>query len=512
MIYSFVKSKVLFTLAMLTIIVVSFQNCSPVAFVPVAQDLSSKSQDCSTDPSLCPTGPQCTFNGQNYFEGQTVTAYLYSTVPAGKECTSEVRTCVGGSFTGSYAYAACGVDAPGSCLFNGKTVAHGQSVDAFQNSSVAFGGACAKESRTCSNGVFSGTYNFATCSVGAAASCLFNGQTVAHGASVKSFQSSSVSYGQTCVSEDRTCNNGVLSGSYNFASCAVGSASSCLFNGQSVAHGGTVVGYAASTVAYGQTCASQTRACNNGVLSGTYSFASCAPGAAASCTFNGASIAHGQSAVAYATSTVGFGATCAAQTRTCNNGVMSGSYQYSSCTTNAAASCSFNGQTIGHGSSVYAYASNSASYGSSCSSQVRTCNNGSLSGSYSYSSCSVSQCPSGQVYNSGLNRCVSSLYGQYCTFYGAPVAVDQPNSFQHCQLDGRGVWTGQNYCEYNSRGCGLGYCQCYTDGSYDENGVCRMASQRQNAYVNAGYIRYFGYIHLDPSYGWSPRPTTNMCR
>lgn len=445
------------------VVIASFQNCSPVSFVVDAQDLGSQSKNCITDPSLCPLdpsgGPTCTFNGQNYTEGQTVTGFLYSSVPNGQSCVSEVRTCKEGSFTGSYPYASCGVAVAASCLFNGQTVTHGQAISAYQNSSVAFGSSCIKEDRICNNGVLNGTYNYASCSAGAAASCLFNGATIAHGAVVKAFQGSTVVYGQGCVSEDRTCSNGVLSGSYNYASCAVGSVASCLFNGQSIAHGGTVVGYASSTVAYGQTCSSAQRLCSNGSLSNSnYSFATCSPGAAASCSFNGQAIAHGQSVVGYAASAVNFGSACSAQTRTCNNGALSGSYSYSSCTTNAA------------------------------------------------------QCPSGKVFNGSLNRCVSSLYGQYCTYYAAPTAVDQPMASRHCQLDGQGVWVGQNYCEYNSRGCGLGTCQCYTDGTYDTEGVCHMASQRQNAFVNAGYITYFGYIHLNPDYGWTPRPTTNSCR
>jgi peptidoglycan hydrolase-like protein with peptidoglycan-binding domain len=55
----------------------------------------------------------------------------------------------------------------------------------------------------------------------ATASCSFNGQTVTHGASVTAYQTSTVSYGSACVSEQRTCNNGTLSGSYTNSSCTV---------------------------------------------------------------------------------------------------------------------------------------------------------------------------------------------------------------------------------------------------------------------------------------------------
>ncbi len=388
-----------------TMLIVSFQNCSRVAFDASSLDMSSNGQlnDCAINPSACAgggvnpsAGPTCEFNGKKYSEGQTVTAYLHSAVASGQTCVSEIRKCSNGVLSGSYSYASCAVNAPSACLFNGQTVAHGQSVDAYQNSSVAYGASCAKEVRTCNNGVLSGSYSFASCSPGAAAACLFNGQTVAHGAVVKAFQASTVGFGQSCVSEDRVCNNGTLSGSYGFANCTVGTAASCLFNGQNIAHSATVVAYASSTVGYGQTCASQTRTCNNGILSGSFGFASCSPGAPASCSFNGQSIAHGQSVTGFLSSTVSYGSSCSSETRTCNNGTLTGSYNYSSCSVSTASACYFNGQTVPHGGSVYAYASSSVPYGYSCSGEYRTCNNGSLSGSYGTSSCTVQtpSCPS----------------------------------------------------------------------------------------------------------------------
>lgn len=55
----------------------------------------------------------------------------------------------------------------------------------------------------------------------APASCVFNGKTIASGSSVTAFRASSVPYGSTCASESRLCTNGVLSGSFAYASCSV---------------------------------------------------------------------------------------------------------------------------------------------------------------------------------------------------------------------------------------------------------------------------------------------------
>lgn len=53
------------------------------------------------------------------------------------------------------------------------------------------------------------------------APCTFNGQTVAHGASVTAYHAASVPAGQTCQSQTRTCSNGTLSGTYGYTSCTV---------------------------------------------------------------------------------------------------------------------------------------------------------------------------------------------------------------------------------------------------------------------------------------------------
>jgi hypothetical protein len=65
--------------------------------------------------------------------------------------------------------------------------------------------------------------------------CTFNGQTVADGASVTAYQSSSPDAFFGCVAQLRTCTKGVLSGTFTHASCS--SLVSCTFNGQTVANG-----------------------------------------------------------------------------------------------------------------------------------------------------------------------------------------------------------------------------------------------------------------------------------
>jgi peptidoglycan hydrolase-like protein with peptidoglycan-binding domain len=82
-------------------------------------------------------------------------------------------------------------------------------------------------------------------------SCTWNGQTIPNGSSVTAYQSSSVLAGQMCTSEQRTCTNGILNGSYSYPSCTVQSAQSCTFNGQTIPSGLSITAYQSPTVPAG---------------------------------------------------------------------------------------------------------------------------------------------------------------------------------------------------------------------------------------------------------------------
>lgn len=332
----------------------------------------------------CSTGGQaaCLFNGQTIPSGSTITAYQATS--SGQSCQSETRTCTSGVLSGSLAYASCQAGQPQACLFGGLTVPSGQSVPAFLNANAAAGSACTVQVRTCTNGNLSGYYNSSTCEPSTTpAACSFGGLTIPSGGSTIAFQNSTVAAGATCTQENRTCTNGQLSGSFNYSGCNVSAAASCLFNGQTVASGQSVPAYATSTVAGGQTCSFETRICTNGTLSGSNTFANCTPQAPASCQFNGTTLASGQSTTAYATGQVPFGQTCTPQTITCNNGTLSGTATYGSCNPAAAAPCLFGGQTYADQQTVPAFTAASVAYGQTCSTvaETLTCKNGTLMGS-----------------------------------------------------------------------------------------------------------------------------------
>lgn len=246
------------------------QNCSEKSFT--SQEDASK-----ISPPNLNISYDCSVGSETILENDSKLFYLSSTVPYGSTCQSESRICQKGFFTGTYQFTTCEADAPHSCLHNGSTIAHGQSINAYQQSSVPFGQSCVQQTRTCNDGILSGSYAFTSCSPGVAAGCLFNGSILAHGASVTAFATSTVDFGLSCQSQIRTCSNGTLSGSYTFAGCAVDAPAACLFNGVTIPHGGSTPAYAVTNAPFWTSCGDylEIRECNDGVLSGNYPFDFC---------------------------------------------------------------------------------------------------------------------------------------------------------------------------------------------------------------------------------------------
>ena len=160
------------------------------------------------------------------------------------------------------------------------------------------------------------------------------GGTITAGNYVTAYQTSSVPYGNSCASEQRTCGAGGLSGSYTYQSCAPQAPAACTLPwGGTLAHGSSVTAYQTSTVPYGNTCTSGTIGCSNGSLTGSgYTHQNCAPAAPANCaSAPGGALAHGQTRRYYIASSVPCGGTCSYEDRTCNNGTLPGSYTATSC-------------------------------------------------------------------------------------------------------------------------------------------------------------------------------------
>jgi len=167
---------------------------------------------------------------------------------------------------------------PRNCIFNGNTVEHDSSVSAYQTGSVSYGQSCSQQTRTCTDGTLSGSFTNSSCTVGGPASCSFAGGSVAHGQSVSSYETSSVAYGESCNQQVRTCTDGTLSGSFVNSSCAVNPGTACSFAGNSVPHNSSLTAYQAESVVAPNSCVSENRTCTDGVLGGTFTHTSCTVG------------------------------------------------------------------------------------------------------------------------------------------------------------------------------------------------------------------------------------------
>jgi Tfp pilus assembly protein PilV len=134
--------------------------------------------------------------------------YNAATNPDSETRSDSLTVCVGGTCTPST-----------DCTTPwGTTVTNTNSVTAWQAQAVVSPASCVSETRTCSAGTLSGSYQYSSCTViPAGGDCTTPwSATVADGASVTAWLAS---VSASCTSETRTCSAGTLSGTYQYESC-----------------------------------------------------------------------------------------------------------------------------------------------------------------------------------------------------------------------------------------------------------------------------------------------------
>lgn len=175
------NAKFLISLAILVSVGFLFQNCAEdfgsglqTPSVAVQTQLNTEAEeDCVGED--CPNTSiveACSFNDQMIQFGSTITAYHTSTVPYGSSCSSQAedRTCGSTGLTGTASYATCQVNAAASCLLNGVSLAHGSSRTAYTRTTVSYGQSCnsVAVSVSCSNGQLSSSQTlYSSCTAGA---------------------------------------------------------------------------------------------------------------------------------------------------------------------------------------------------------------------------------------------------------------------------------------------------------------------------------------------------------
>jgi hypothetical protein len=287
-------------------------------------------------------------NGETVASGTFFNTYLLPVAPYGQSCSSAIvkAFCENGLLSNRAPFNTCTMSpTPSPCIFNGKSVASETSITAFE---YPQGSTCKPVQRTCHNGVLTGSAQFSSCNVvvpiSPELSCNFDGKTMLSNAQSIAYQEPAVPYGAVCNSELITCKNGLLSGKARYATCLVKPPPSlnCLFNGKTVANGSSVSAYMNQTSPNGSSipsCVSENRLCTNGTLSGTAQYESCAaipPIPPTSCLFNSKTIANGESVSAYKYFKAPVGGSCVPQIRICKSGILDGSYPADSCVVEAA--------------------------------------------------------------------------------------------------------------------------------------------------------------------------------
>lgn len=107
------------------------------------------------------------------------------------------------------------------CEYDGNEFWHGDTIQTYAQSSVAFGNSCVAQTHTCNNGIFSGTIGFKNCGVGVPRDCLIGTETITHNTESIRFEAALVAHNQSCRSEVRKCFDGSIPGSYTLKKCAV---------------------------------------------------------------------------------------------------------------------------------------------------------------------------------------------------------------------------------------------------------------------------------------------------
>jgi hypothetical protein len=242
----------------------------------------------------------------------------------------------------------------------GGTIASGEGVEAHQEAVAPCGGTCASEIRVCDEGELGGTYTYPFCEVDRCGySCALPwGGTIDDGDEVTAYEGSRSPCDDECRSEVRACHDGVLYGSFEHAECELlPCPEDCdLPWGGTIPDGDLVDAFLDASVPCGAECRSETRACHDGVLYGSYSYSDCMlEDCPDDCALPwGGTIPSGESISAFRNDVEPCGAACDAELRSCEDGVLDGSFPHPGCEVEACPlSCDLPwGGSIGHGGSV----------------------------------------------------------------------------------------------------------------------------------------------------------------
>ncbi len=106
-----------------------------------------------------------------------------------------------------------------SCMFAGKKINHGSSINTYETAEVPYATVCNAQVRVCTDGVLSGTFTNTACRMLPIKECIVGGLKLSNGSSATFFLDSVAPPGELCKGEERVCTKGVLSGTYTNTEC-----------------------------------------------------------------------------------------------------------------------------------------------------------------------------------------------------------------------------------------------------------------------------------------------------
>lgn len=288
----------------------------------------------------------------------------------------------------------CGLEPPPCKLPWGGTLAHREKVIAFKSDEI---GNCEEnsEERYCEFGTLKGNFTNKNCQ---STDCITPwGKRIATDTKIKAY-GKDLAASCTAEESERVCQKGVLTNIGNYPNCREPKCAG--LDGLQMYQGETVLTYK-SEMSDNCQVNSETRICNDGILSGSYTHLVCFPD---HCTLPwGGIISDESSVIAYSNDIANLCDEVKSQ-RICKKGVLSGGaeFKHKNC---ESVSCKTPwGEQVAHDSFVWAY---STSKSKDCSDpqlvERRNCFRGRLSGSFGHRYCKEINClsPSGTIMKDG---------------------------------------------------------------------------------------------------------------
>lgn len=201
-------------------------------------------------------------------------------------------------------------------------------------------------------------------------------QTINHGQYTYAYNTSKSSDTTACISEIRGCVDWKLSGTFTHKSCTIQSSEyKAIITNESFTQNKIVI---ASDIPY-----------INPIQQAVYDTVdyNLLPWPKYCVTPRWQTLQHNQSVKTYQAPSSTSSTFCTSELRTCNNWSLWGSFSYQSCTEVPKQCITPRWQIIQHNQSVKAYRLPTSTSNSFCDSEIRVCSNGMLWGSYTYTSC-----------------------------------------------------------------------------------------------------------------------------